>query len=89
MTTAQILAYPAHNRNGGVLVDRVTELRRERDEAIAAAAYLQQQLEVMAVELDAERAHRPKPRPRAPWGPVVLAAIVGACAVIGLKGFGW
>jgi len=84
MTTAQILAYPTHSRNGGVLVDRVTELRSERDEAIAAAAYLQQQLDDMAVELDVERAHRPKS-----WGPVVLAAIVGACAVIGLKGFGW
>lgn len=84
MTTAQILTYPTHSRNGGALVDRVTELRRERDEAIAAAAYLQQQLDDMAVELDAERAHRPKPR--APWGPVVLAAIVGACVVIGLHG---
>jgi len=87
MTTAQILAYPTHSRNGGVLVDHAAELRRERDEAIAAAAYLQQQLEDMALELDAERAHRPAPR--APWGPVVLAAIVGACVVIGLKGFGW
>lgn len=80
MTTAQILPYPA--RHGGVLHDRITDLRRERDELVQANEYQALQIERLIADLDAERAHRPKPR--APWGPVILAAIVGACVVIGL-----
>lgn len=60
MITAQIIdLHPA--RNGGILVDRVSELRTERDELLAANEYQTQEIERLLLELDALRAHQPRP----------------------------